>query len=100
MPGHANGLLPLKAAGATFCADSQMYSDAAGKTNEVLIKLIQEYAQLFGSQTFHLGCDETTVKPPLCTLEATKAVEVAVSEAVHSLSNDGKAMWPMGWEEF
>ena len=100
MPGHANGLLPLKATGATFCADSQMYSDTAGKTNEVLIKLIQEYAQLFGSQTFHLGCDETTVKPPLCTLEATKAVEVAVSEAVHSLKNNGEAMWPMGWEEF
>ena len=33
LPGHANGLLPLKESGATFCADSQMYADKAGKTN-------------------------------------------------------------------
>ena len=100
LPGHANGLLPLKGYGATFCADSQMYSDSAGKTNEVLSKLVAEYAALFGSQTFHLGCDETSVKLPLCTIEATKAVEVAVSESVSKLQNDGAAMWPMGWEEF
>ena len=50
LPGHANGLLPLKQSGATFCADSQMYADSAGKTNGVLIALIKEYAELFGSQ--------------------------------------------------
>ena len=100
LPGHANGLLPLKQSGATFCADSQLYADKAGKTNEVLIALLKEYAQLFGSQTFHLGCDETSIKLPLCTLAATKAVEVAVSEAVHGFQNDGANMWPMGWEEF
>ena len=27
-------------------------------------------------QVFHLGCDETSVKPPLCTLNATEAIEV------------------------
>jgi N-acetyl-beta-hexosaminidase len=100
LPGHANGLLPLKQSGATFCADSQLYADKAGKTNEVLIALLKEYAQLFGSQTFHLGCDETSIKLPLCTLAATTAVEVAVSEAVHGFQNDGANMWPMGWEEF
>ena len=100
MPGHANGLLPLKNYGATFCAESQMYSDAAGHTNAILSKLVEEYAKLFGSQVFHLGCDETSVKPPLCTIDATKAVEVAVSESVSKLQNDGAAMWPMGWQEF
>ncbi len=41
------------------------------------------YAALFGSRVFHLGCDETSVKLPMCTIDATKAIEVAVSEAVH-----------------
>ena len=56
--------------------------------------------EFIGTQTFHLGCDETSIKLPLCTLAATKAVEVAVSEAVHGFKNDGAYMWPMGWEEF
>eukprot|EP00040_Diaphanoeca_grandis_P034082 m.209908 g.209908 ORF g.209908 m.209908 type:complete len:646 (+) comp33056_c0_seq1:89-2026(+) len=100
MPGHANGLLPLKGYGANFCSDSQMYEDANGDTSKVLIGLVKEYAALFKSQIFHLGCDETTVVPPLCTLDATKAVEVAVSEAVHAMQHEGGDMWPMGWEEF
>ena len=40
-----------------------------------------------------------SVKPLLCTINATKAVEVAVSESVSKLHNDGAAMWPMGWQE-
>ena len=66
-------------------------------------------------KAFHLGCDETQVSLPLCTLNATKAVEVGVSEAVHKLASNrsghnngggddgtggGGTMWPMGWEEF
>ena len=96
LPGHANGLLPLKANGVTFCADSQMYADSSSsssKTNEVLSQLISEYATLFGSQVFHLGCDETTVKAE-CTLAATKAVEVALSTHVNgaNFNNNSNAL--------
>lgn len=50
MPGHADGLLPLKHYGGEFCASSQMYADAAGGTNRVLTALVKEYSALFGSQ--------------------------------------------------
>eukprot|EP00035_Acanthoeca_spectabilis_P018249 m.385392 g.385392 ORF g.385392 m.385392 type:complete len:614 (+) comp16737_c4_seq1:44-1885(+) len=100
LPGHANGLLPLKHYGGRFCAPSQMYADQGGGTVRVLTGLVEEYAALFGSQIFHLGCDETTVIEPLCTLNATKSVEVSVSTAVHGIRNAGAPMWPMGWEEF
>lgn len=50
LPGHANGLLPLKHYGGRFCAPSQMYADQGGGTVRVLTGLVEEYAALFGSQ--------------------------------------------------
>eukprot|EP00039_Didymoeca_costata_P009565 m.126874 g.126874 ORF g.126874 m.126874 type:complete len:608 (-) comp14530_c0_seq10:48-1871(-) len=94
LPGHANGLQPLKEYGATFCQDSQMYDDVQGKTANVLGNLLTEYSKLFDTGIFHIGCDETTTTAE-CTLEATKSIEEKAAEAL--IVNK---QIPMGWEEF
>ena len=74
--------------------DVQLYGDPANKTYNTLVALFTEMAPLFPDETFHIGCDETSVEDR-CSVQSTFAVERLLIEHIESVL--GKT--PAGWEE-
>eukprot|EP00037_Helgoeca_nana_P014814 m.138437 g.138437 ORF g.138437 m.138437 type:complete len:567 (+) comp22726_c0_seq1:53-1753(+) len=113
IPGHALGLLPLASVGGlefcntcaygptgngsgTTCKPSQLWGTPG--TTKVLKALLGEMAALFVDDVFHIGADETFVKPGAaerCDANTTAALEKAVVAAV---ANDFHKT-PAGWEQ-
>ena len=93
VPGHSGGFCTtLKSAGIACCG-GQIFDDAAGKSVAVMGKLFAEMAGLFPDEQMHIGCDETGAAPP-CTLNNTKAFEIAIIRKLLALGKQ-----PAGWEE-
>ena len=68
MPGHAAGLLPLQARGVEFCNAPgvsaipnwcTMQGGNGSVAQRVLPALVHEMAELFDSELYHIGGDET-----------------------------------------
>ena len=108
LPGHAQGLLPLRARGMTFCEPvpgqrtrpeqaAKVFDDPEGRTRQVLRKLISETAQAFGphERWFHVGGDEASPTGQ-CTQANINGLEAFVSGEV---VRKGLGLTPVGWEE-
>jgi hypothetical protein len=113
MPGHALGFLPIaKSGGLEFCSTcaygktgdgthntckpSQLWG--TNSTARVLKSILGEMAALFSDEVFHIGADETFVKPgegERCTAEGTAFLE---KEIVDAVAHDFKKT-PAGWEQ-
>ncbi len=90
---HSGGFCNTLTPAGLKCCGGQIEDDPAGKSAEIIEKLLAEMSALFPDKVMNLGCDETGSSPP-CTLANTKSFEVKMIKKLLSLKKQ-----PMGWEE-
>jgi len=108
IPGHINGLLPLKAQGMEFCERSlesrpppdratKLLDDPSGRSRKVLRRLVREMAAAFGPElrVLHLGGDEV-LPHGNCTEDSTVRLE---GFAVGDVARKELGLTAVGWEE-
>eukprot|EP00929_Paragymnodinium_shiwhaense_P089483 TRINITY_DN49626_c0_g1_i1.p1 TRINITY_DN49626_c0_g1~~TRINITY_DN49626_c0_g1_i1.p1 ORF type:complete len:1165 (-),score=260.09 TRINITY_DN49626_c0_g1_i1:50-3544(-) len=107
LPGHASGLLPLREQGMEFCEPPpnkktrpeqavKVFDDPAGKTREVLKRLLKETMDAFGPSVewLHVGGDEASPTAQ-CTKDNIAGLEGFVTKfVVEELKKT-----PVAWEE-
>lgn len=108
VPGHARGLLPLKAYGLQFCEPppnepaihpvyaEKIYDDPQGRSRSVLRALLEETAKAFApEQWLHMGFDEA-VPIQHCTQENLVQLEAYL---VNDVASETLGRTAVGWEE-